>query len=31
MIQKEMKELADNEARISKILKDMLTGKDRAD
>ncbi len=31
MIQKEMKEHADNEARISKIIKDMLTGKNRAD
>ena len=31
MIQKEMKELADTEFKISKILKDMLTGKNRAD
>lgn len=31
MIQKEMKELADTEAKISKILKDMLTGKNKAD
>jgi hypothetical protein len=31
MIQKEMKELAETEAKISKILKDMLTGKNRAD
>ena len=31
MIQKEMKELADTEAKISKILKDMLTGKNRVD
>ncbi|HBI44837.1 MAG TPA: hypothetical protein DDY78_18580, partial [Planctomycetales bacterium] len=31
MIQKEMKELAETEAKISKILKDMLTGKNRVD
>ena len=30
-IQKEMKDLADTEAKISKILKDMLTGKNRVD
>ena len=31
MIQKEMKELAGTESKISKILKDMLTGKTRVD
>ena len=31
MIQNEMKELADTEAKIGKILKDMLTGKNKVD
>jgi hypothetical protein len=31
MIQKEMKELAETEAKIGKILKDMLTGKNKVD
>jgi hypothetical protein len=31
MIQKEMRDLADTEAKISKILKDMLTGKNKVD
>ncbi len=30
-IQDEMKDLSDTEAKISKILKDMLTGKNRVD
>ena len=31
MIQKEMQELADTESKIGKILKDMLTGKNKVD